>query len=72
MKDLREQTQWVRLFHCKNNDSFDKCLQEIYNIPSLEKHNEVWQLLATTKHAKFNGKHQYNVQFIGIINLVGR
>ena len=28
LKDLREQTRWVALFHCKNRDSFEDCLRE--------------------------------------------
>ena len=28
LKDLREQTQWVALFHCKDRDSFEECLRE--------------------------------------------
>ena len=28
LKDLREQTRRVGLFHCKDRDSFDECLRE--------------------------------------------
>ena len=28
LKDLREQTRWVALFHCKDRDSFEDCLRE--------------------------------------------
>lgn len=40
------------LFHCKDRDSFDECLQENYGIPSREERTEVQQLLAATKHTK--------------------
>ena len=28
LKDFREQTRWVCLFHCKDRDSFEDCLRE--------------------------------------------
>ena len=28
LTDLREQTRWVALFHCKDRDSFEDCLRE--------------------------------------------
>ena len=28
LTDLREQTRWVALFHCKDRDSFEECLRE--------------------------------------------
>lgn len=34
LKDLREQTRWVALFHCKDRDSFEDCLRENDVIPS--------------------------------------
>ena len=33
LKDLREQTRWVALFHCKDRDSFEDCLRENDVIP---------------------------------------
>ena len=36
LKDLREQTRWVGLFHCKDRDSFEDCLRENDVIPSRE------------------------------------
>lgn len=52
LKDLREQTRWVALFHCKDRDSFEDCLRENDVIPSQEERAMVRQLLAETKHAK--------------------
>jgi len=51
LKDLREQTQWVALFHCKDRDSFDECLRENDIVPP-EERATVRQRLAQTKHAK--------------------
>ena len=34
LKDLREQTRWVCLFHCKDRDSFEDCLRENDVIPT--------------------------------------
>ena len=34
VKDLREQTRWVSLFHCNDRDSFEDCLRENDMIPS--------------------------------------
>ncbi|MCU7809098.1 MAG: hypothetical protein KZQ73_14705 [Candidatus Thiodiazotropha sp. (ex Semelilucina semeliformis)] len=51
-KDLREQTRWVCLFHCKDRDSFEDCLRENDVIPTREERAAVRQLLAETKHAK--------------------
>ena len=53
LKDLREQTRWVCLFHCKDRDSFEDCLSENDVIPSREQRALVRQQLAVTKHAKF-------------------
>lgn len=52
LKDLREQTRWVALFHCKDRDSFEECLRENDVIPLLEERAMVRQLLAKRKHAK--------------------
>jgi hypothetical protein len=52
LKDLREQTRWVALFHCKDRDSFDNCLRENDVIPAREERAAVRQLLAETKHSK--------------------
>ena len=51
-KDLREQTKWVALFHCKDRDSFEDCLRENDVIPTREERAAVRQLLAETQHAK--------------------
>ena len=52
LKDLREQTRWVALFHAKDRDSFEECLRENDVIPSREERAAVRQLLTETKHAK--------------------
>ena len=52
LKDLREQTRWVCLFHCKDRDSFEDCLRENDVIPTREQRASVRQQLAETKHAK--------------------
>ena len=52
LKDLREQTRWDCLFHCKDRDSFEDCLRENDVIPSREQRALVRQQLAETKHAK--------------------
>ena len=52
LKDLREQTRWVALFHCKDRDSFEDCLRENDVIQSKDERSAVRQLLAETKHAK--------------------
>ena len=51
LKDLREQTRWVAMFHCKDRDSFDECLRENNVIP-VEERAAVRQKLSQTKHAK--------------------
>jgi Rad3-related DNA helicase len=51
LKDLREQTRWVALFHCKDRDSFEECLRENDVIPAAER-SAVRDRLAGTKHAK--------------------
>lgn len=52
LKDLREQTQWVALFHCKDRDSFEECLRENDVIATREERNAVRRKLAGKKHAK--------------------
>ena len=52
LKDLREQTRWVALFHCKDRDSFEDCLRENDVIPNRVERGEVRQQLAETKHSK--------------------
>ena len=52
LKDLREQTRWVCLFHCKDRDSFEDYLRENDVIPSREQRALLRQQLAETKHAK--------------------
>ena len=52
LKDLREQTKWVALFHCKDRDSFEECLRENDVIPTGEERAAIRQLLSKTKHAK--------------------
>ena len=51
LKDLREQTRWVALFHCKDRDSFEECLRENDIIPADDRH-AVHERLAKKKHAK--------------------
>ena len=51
LKDFREQTRWVALFHCKDRDSFDECLRENDIVPA-EKRAVVRKQLSATKHAK--------------------
>ena len=51
LKDFREQTRWVALFHCKDRDSFDECLRENDIVP-VEERAVVRQQLSATKHAK--------------------
>ena len=52
LTDLREQTRWVSLFHCKDRDSFEDCLRENDVIPTREQRTLVRQQLAERKHAK--------------------
>ena len=52
LKDLREQTRWVCLLHCKDRDYFEDCLRDNDVIPSREQRALVRQQLAETKHAK--------------------
>ena len=51
LTDLREQTQWVALFHCKDRDSFDECLRENDAIPR-EERASIRAQLASRKYAK--------------------
>ena len=52
LKDLREQTRWVCLFHFKARDSFEDYLRENDVIPSREQRALDRKQLAETKHAK--------------------
>ena len=52
LKDLRSQTKWVALFHCKDEDSFEDCLRENYVIRTREERAALGQRLSETKHAK--------------------
>ena len=52
LKDLREQTRWVCLFHCKGRDSFEEYLLKNDVIPSRKHRALVRKQLAETKHAK--------------------
>ena len=51
LKDLREHTRCVCLFHCKDRESFEDCLRENDVIPSRE-HRALMRQLAETKHTK--------------------
>ena len=51
LTDLREQTQWIALFHCKDRDSFDECLRENDAIPR-EERAAIRGQLASRKYAK--------------------
>ena len=50
-KDLREQTKWVALFHCKGRHSFADALDENDVVPR-ELHTSLRTRLAECKHAK--------------------
>ena len=52
LKDLREQTRWLALFHCKDHDSYEDCLRENDVIGGREERIAVRQLLANNKHSK--------------------
>ena len=52
LKDLREHTRWVAMFHCKDGDSFEDALPENDMIPSHEEGTAVRQLLADTRYGK--------------------
>jgi len=62
LKDFREQTRWVAMFHCKDRDSFDECLRENDVIPA-EERAVVRQKLAQTKHAKLLLKTDQPVEY---------
>jgi len=50
-KDLREQTKWVSLFHCKDRHSFADTLDENDVVPR-ELHTSLRTRLTECKHAK--------------------
>jgi len=50
-KDIREQTKWVSLFHCKDRHSFADALEENDVVPR-ELHTLLRTRLAECKHAK--------------------
>lgn len=52
LKDLREQTKWIGLFHCKDRDSFEDCLRENDVIPTREERDALRKQLSKKKHAK--------------------
>jgi hypothetical protein len=49
--DLRENTQWVACFACKDRDSFEEVLRENDAVPAAE-HKRIREQLASTKHGK--------------------
>lgn len=51
-KGLRAQTQWVALFHSKDKDSFEDCLDENYIIHSREERDGVRKQLETNEFSK--------------------
>lgn len=51
LKDVRTQTQWVCLFHCKDADSFKECLNENDVVPD-EKRKEIKQDLKAGRYKK--------------------
>ena len=64
LTDLREQTKWVALFHCKDRDSFEECLKENDVIPTQQERNKVRKSLAETKHSKLILKTDQPVTYI--------
>ena len=53
LKDLREQTKWIAIFHCKDRDSFEDCLQENDVISTKKRERAAFgQWLFKAKHAK--------------------
>ena len=52
LKDLREQTKWIAIFHCKDRDSFEDCLRENDVIPTKEERVVLRKQLSEAKHAK--------------------
>ena len=52
LKDLREQTRWLALFHTKDRDSFEDCLRENDVIPTKKERDRIRAMLAEKKHTK--------------------
>jgi hypothetical protein len=52
LKDLREQTRWVAIFHCKDRDSFEDCLRENDVVPTKDERLALRTLLSRSKYAK--------------------
>ena len=52
LKDLREQTKWIAVFHCKDRDSFEDCLRENDIVPTREERAALKKLLSEAKHTK--------------------
>ena len=52
LKDLREQTRWLALFHCKDRDCFEDRLLENDVMPTKEERQVVSKQLAEKKHTK--------------------
>ena len=52
LKDLREQTKWIAVFHCKDRDSFEDCLRENDVVPTRKERTALRKLLSEAKHAK--------------------
>ena len=53
LKDLREQTKWIAVFHCKDRDSFEDCLREENDVvPTREERTALRKLLSEAKHTK--------------------
>ena len=50
--DVRRNTKWVALFHCKDRDSFEYCLQENDVIHDRDEVKQVKKQLHDIKHAK--------------------
>ena len=69
LKDLREQTRWVALFHCKDRDSYEDCLRENDVIPTREERALVRQQLAEKKHVKLLLKTDQPAAYIVFSNV---
>ena len=52
LKDLREQTKWIAVFHCKDRDSFEDCLRENDVVPTREERTALRKLLSEAKYTK--------------------
>lgn len=63
LKDVRTQTQWVCMFHCKDNASFDECLNENDVVPREEK-GDIRKKLRDAPHAKLILKTEYPYDYI--------